>query len=256
MESRLPGLASYARVSEYRESQLARLPDVQIYLDNRLSAEDILELEIPHTIIATGSSWRRDGVGRRHAFAIEGVETVSVLTPDDILAGVKPQGRVLIYDDDLYYMAGVIADQCRQDELDVHLVTTDSKVSSWTEYTLEQEKIQSRLLSLGVTLTTSHELLRVSEGSAQIANVYYQAHQQEIPFDTIILITSRQPGDELYQALLAHQDRFKTLQAIGDCNAPGTIAAAVYDGHLAARNLESEVDYYEPLFRREMPELG
>ncbi|MEE8364142.1 MAG: NAD(P)-binding protein, partial [Gammaproteobacteria bacterium] len=36
-ESQLPGLASYVRVCEYRESQLARLPKVQIYLDNRLS---------------------------------------------------------------------------------------------------------------------------------------------------------------------------------------------------------------------------
>ncbi len=195
-------------------------------------------------------------MGRQHAFAIEGVESVSVLTPDDILAGVKPQGRVLIYDDDHYYLGGVIAEQCRHDGLGVHLVTPDPKVSSWTENTLEQEKIQSRLLSLGVSLTTSHELLLVSAGSAQIANVYLSDQQQEIPFDTIILVTSRQPHDELYQALLAHQGRFKTLLAIGDCNAPGTIAAAVYDGHLAARNLESEVDFYEPLFRREMPDLG
>ncbi|MFV2031626.1 MAG: FAD-dependent oxidoreductase [Gammaproteobacteria bacterium] len=256
LESQLPGLASYARVRDYRESQLSRLPNVQIYLDNRLSSEDIIELDIPHVIIATGSSWRRDGMGRQHAFAIEGVESVSVLTPDDILAGVKPQGRVLIYDDDHYYLGGVIAEQCRHDGLGVHLVTPDPKVSSWTENTLEQEKIQSRLLSLGVSLTTSHELLLVSAGSAQIANVYLSDQQQEIPFDTIILVTSRQPHDELYQALLAHQGRFKTLLAIGDCNAPGTIAAAVYDGHLAARNLESEVDFYEPLFRRELPELG
>ena len=256
LESQLPGLASYARVRDYRESQIARLPNVQLYLDNRLSAEDILELEIRHILIATGSDWRRDGIGRRHAFSIEGVESVSVLTPDDIFSGTKPQGRVLIYDDDHYYLGGVIAEQCRQDGLDVHLVTPDSKVSSWTENTLEQEKIQSRLLSLGVSLTTSHELLRVSVGSAQIANVYLSDFDQEIPFDTLILVTSRQPDDELYQALLPHQNRFKTLLAIGDCNAPGTIAAAVYDGHLAARNLESEVDFYEPLFRREMPDLG
>ncbi len=109
LESQLPGMASYARVRDYRESQLARQPKVQIYLDNRLSPEDILDLEIPHVLIATGSSWRRDGIGRRHAFAIEGAESVSVLTPDDILGGVKPQGRVLIYDDDHYYMGGVLA---------------------------------------------------------------------------------------------------------------------------------------------------
>ncbi|MCP4390477.1 MAG: hypothetical protein GY802_19435, partial [Gammaproteobacteria bacterium] len=59
----------------------------------------------------------------------------------------------------------------------------------------------------------------------------------------------------LYQALLEFEDRFKTLRAIGDCNAPGTVAAAVYDGHSAARYLESEQDIYAPLFTREIPAL-
>jgi dimethylamine/trimethylamine dehydrogenase len=69
------------------------------------------------------------------------------------------------------------------------------------------------------------------------------------------MVTSRQPNDALYQELSGQSGRFKTLLSIGDCLAPGTIAAAVYDGHLAARNLESEIDFYEPLFRREMPGL-
>ena len=69
------------------------------------------------------------------------------------------------------------------------------------------------------------------------------------------MVTSRYPEDELYQALVAFEDRVKTLRAIGDCNAPGTVAAAVYDGHAAARYLESEQDYYAPLFTREMPSL-
>jgi dimethylamine/trimethylamine dehydrogenase len=255
LESRLPGLASYARVRDYRESQIARHLDVQIYRDNALSAEDILELEIPHVIFATGSTWRRDGVGRAHAFAIDGIESVAVLTPDDILAGSSPTGRVLIYDDDHYYMGGAIAERCRQDNLQVCLVTPDSKISSWTEYTLEQEKIQARLLSLDVELVVSHELSKVVEGSATIANVFDNNRRVEIAFDTLIMVTSRQPNDALYQELSGQSDKFKTLLCIGDCLAPGTIAAAVYDGHLAARNLESDVDYYEPLFRREMPGL-
>jgi dimethylamine/trimethylamine dehydrogenase len=255
LESRLPGLASYARVRDYRESQIVRHPDVQIYRDNALSAEEILELEIPHVILATGSTWRRDGVGRAHAFAIDGIESVVVLTPDDILAGSSPTGRVLIYDDDHYYMGGAIAERCRQDNLQVCLVTPDSKISSWTEYTLEQEKIQARLLSLDVDLVVSHELSKVAEGSATIANVFDKNRRVEIDFDTLIMVTSRQSNDALYQELSGQSDRYKTLLCIGDCLAPGTIAAAVYDGHLAARNLESDVDYYEPLFRREMPGL-
>jgi dimethylamine/trimethylamine dehydrogenase len=255
LESQLPGLASYARVRDYRESQLIANTNVQIYKGNKLSAEDILELEIPHVIIATGSSWHSDGVGHQHGYKIEGIDSVKVLTADDILSGSKAQGRVLIYDDDHYYMGGAIAELCRQQGLDVCLLTPDSKVSSWTENTLEQEKIQSRLLSLGVEIIVSHEISSLSAGVAKLANIYDANQKREVEFDTLIPLTSRQSNDELYQALLKHEDRFKTLENIGDCKAPGTVAAAVYDGHLSARNLESTVDYYEPLFRREMPGL-
>ena len=186
---------------------------------------------------------------------MDGIESVAVLTPDDILSGTKPNGRVLIYDDDHYYMGGALAERCRQDNLPVCLVTPDSKVSSWTEYTLEQEKIQARLLSLDVELIVSHELLNVTQGTATIANVYDKNRQVEIAFDTLIMVTSRQSNDALYEELSAYSDKFKTLLRIGDCLAPGTVAAAVYDGHLAARNLESDIDFYAPLFRREMPEL-
>ena len=34
-----------------------------------------------------------------------------MLTPDDVLAGVRPAGeRVLLYDDDHYYLGGVLAE--------------------------------------------------------------------------------------------------------------------------------------------------
>ena len=255
LESQLPGLASYARVRDYRESQITRQPDIQIYRSNLLSAEDILELEIQHVILATGSHWRRDGVAHQHEFAIDGIDSVAVLTPDDILTGTEPVGRVLIFDDDHYYMGGVLAERCRQADLPVCLVTPDSIISSWTENTLEQEKIQARLLSLDVELIVSHGFSKVAPGLATIANVYDKTRQQEIAFDTLIMVTSRISNDAIYQELSKQPDRFKTLLAIGDCLAPSTIAAAVYDGHLAARNLESEIDFYEPLFRREMPGL-
>ena len=256
LESQLPGLASYARVRDYREFQIIRHPGIEIYRGNEQSAKDILELEIPHVILATGSKWRRDGIGRAHAFAVSGIDSIAVLTADDILAGSKPDGRVVIYDDDHYYMGGALAERCRQQGLPVSLVTPDSTISSWTCNTLEQEKIQARLLSLDVELIVSHQLSNVSEGIATVANVYDQNRQTGIPFDTLIMVTSREPNNAVYLELSEQADRFKTLLSIGDSLAPGTIAAAVYDGHLAARNLESEVDFYEPLFRREMPELG
>ena len=63
-ESRLPGLAEYARVRDWRLGQLQRMVNVDIYPDNQMEAEAIADLECQHVIIATGASWRSDGVGR------------------------------------------------------------------------------------------------------------------------------------------------------------------------------------------------
>jgi dimethylamine/trimethylamine dehydrogenase len=43
----------------------------------------------------------------------------------------------------------------------------------------------------------------------------------------------------------------KSLQAIGDCDTPSSIAAAVYDGHRAARELDAPPAEPDMPFRRE-----
>ena len=252
-ESELPGLSSYARVRDYREYQLSQKANVEIYLDNKLSADDIVALEMPHVLVATGSHWRRDGCGRYHSSAIEGIDTVTVLSPDDVLGGAGVRGRVLIYDDDHYYMGSTLAERLREQGHQVCLLTPESKVSKWAENTLEQEKTQSRLLDLDVDIIVSHALQQLSPGCARIVNIYSDRHHRELEFDTLVTVTSRAPDEDLLQALEARQQSFQTLRAIGDCHAPGTVAAAVYDGHSAARRLQSEEDEYAPLFRRELP---
>ena len=254
-ESQLPGLSSYARVRDYREAQIVKMNNINVYLGNRLTADEVVELEIPHVICATGSDWRRDGVGRQHAFAVDGLAEVKALTPDDIFAGAETGERVLIYDDDHYYLGSAIAELCVQQGRQVTLLTPDGRIASWTRYTLEQEKIEARLSTLDVEMITLHELKSVVEGKANICAVFNSAQQREVGFDSLVLITSRKPNSGLYQQLLEREARFKTLQGIGDCEAPSTVAAAVYAGHLAARNLQSNEDFYQPLFRREMPSL-
>ena len=254
-ECELPGMSSYARVRDYRENQIRQKPEIEVYLGNELTVQDVIDLEIPHVLVATGSYWRRDGTGRQHPFPVPGHDSVALLTPDDVLSGAEVGGRVLIYDDDHYYMGSTIAERCRAQGNEVSLVTPESKVSIWTENTLEQERIQAKLLALGAEIIVSHKLLEIADGKVTITNVYSDHHQQQLDFDSLIMVTSRSPQNDLYHALTQHEDRFKTLRAIGDCNAPGTIAAAVYDGHSAARYLQSDEDIYAPLFAREMPEI-
>lgn len=63
-ECRLPGLSAWARVRDYRQYQLSQMANVDIYFERRLSADEILAFGFQNIAIATGSTWRRDGVAR------------------------------------------------------------------------------------------------------------------------------------------------------------------------------------------------
>ena len=127
-EARLPGLAEWIRVRDYRVGQLDKMINVEIYRASRLTPGHVIELAAPRVIVATGSRWRRDGVGLTLKAPVPGFEGKNVFTPDDIMAdteslGPRPEGPVLVYDDDHYYLGGVLAEKLRRDGLEVTLVT-------------------------------------------------------------------------------------------------------------------------------------
>jgi dimethylamine/trimethylamine dehydrogenase len=245
LESALPGLAQWGRVRDWRLTQIDKLKNVEFYLESVVDEAQILEFAADRVVIATGAKWRRDGTGRWLEDPIPGSERPSVLTPDDIMAGVMPTGPVVIYDDDHYYMGGVIAEKLRKQGLDVTLVTPANEASTWTTHTEEQFRIQERILSLGIVLETGTTLAGVNDGSAVLENIYTE-QTREVEAANTIMVTSRRPSDALFYSLLDQLD----IQRIGDCLAPGTIATSVYSGHRYARELDSEV-MVPVSFRRE-----
>ena len=265
-ESGLPGMASYGRVRDYREGLLRQMANVSIYLDSALGADAVLDLGAPHVFVATGSRWRRDGTGRSHYHAIPGLSAARALTPDDVMAGERADGRVVVFDDDHYLMGGLVAEHLVDAGHPVTLVTPAALVSAWTENTLEQERIQTRLMQKDVEIIANHNILEIADGAVRNACVF-TGKTATIPCQTIVPVTARDPVDGLYRDLAARRDagaapQIKTLEAIGDCLAPGTVASAVYLGHLAARCLEGEAwdkalyRRERPSFREEMPAFG
>jgi len=257
-ESRLPGLGAWSRVRDYRAYQISQMANVEVFLTSSMDAIQILEYGIPHVAIATGASWRRDGYGRHHQFPISGLETARLLTPDDIMDGSKATSSALVYDDDHYYMGSLMAEKLVADGCEVTLVTPHATVASWTELTLEQHRIQARLLELGVNIITSHELLAVDADRFTLGCIY-SGKPPELQAPAVVMVVSRLPRDQLYYQLADDEQKLRdagiqTLKPIGDCHGPATIAAAVYEGHRFARELgeeESDIPY-----RREITELA
>lgn len=259
-ESSLPGLASYARVKDCRIGLLRTMANVEIYLESGLDGAAVLEFGFQHIFLATGATWRRDGTGRACYRPIPGLENLPVFTADDIMDGRRPAGqRVTVFDDNHYYLGGVIAESLADAGLEVTLVTPALTVSAWSEYTLEQDKIIARLLQKNVTLVERHSIAAADASGLELSCVH-SGRAQRNATDALVLVTAQDANDDLFQTLKAQPDSMaeagiKTLQPIGDCLAPGTIANAVYQGHLAARNFEGE-DWNAALYRRELPQIA
>ena len=258
-ECKLPGLATWSRVRDYREQQLIRLSNVEVYCESTLTADHLREFSIPRLVLATGASWRRDGIGHQHKTTIIGSSGANVLTPDDLFAGAIPVGPVVVYDDDHYYLGGVIAEQLQGFGLDVTLVTPATDVSNWTHATLEHTWIEQRLHKIGICIIEKHALTQISLEGVEIEHVVSR-QVRAMPCASIVLVTSRFSNDALYHELVADDGALTSagiisVTRIGDCLAPSTIAAAVYAGHRYAREIDNPPSDRVP-FLRELPELG
>ena len=250
-ESRLPGLASYARVIDYRQHYLLTRPQVEIYRESRLTGNDILEFGFKHVILATGSQWRCDGIGRHQRTAIEGLDAMMVLSPDDIMDGSNAQGKVVVYDLDYYYMGSTIAEKLRAQGHEVAYVTDSAMAASWTTLTLEQGRVQASMIENGISLHLNRRILSATAGQVTTA-CSYSDRQEMLAADTLVLVTERLPRDELFRNLQTEtaalaKAGITNLACIGDAYAPATIAAAVYAGHKTARlfpNLDCDPQMY------------
>lgn len=244
LESELPGLSEWRRVIDWRITQIAKLPDLKFYPSSPTTAEDILESGFKHIFIATGSAWRRDGIGRACHSPIPGHDLPTVYTPDDLLSGRVPSGHVLIYDDDHYYMGGVLAELLINRGCRVTLATPARLPSAFTQYTLEQERIEKRLHGLGVQVILHHRLASIQLDACNLNHMLTGTHLQ-LPCQAVVLVTDRISQDTIYHQLKPHLEcgDLLSLRCIGDAEAPHLIAQAVYSGHLAVREFdETESD--------------
>ncbi|MCP4455916.1 MAG: NADH:flavin oxidoreductase, partial [Planctomycetes bacterium] len=240
--------SEWGRVIEHRIQQIQTMPNVDVFLDNHLTAEDALGIGAEHIVVATGSKWRADGFGRYHSRpCLKFGPAEKVFTPNDILEGRMPQGKALVFDDDHYYMGPVVAEALVAQGVEVCLVTSENMVSAWGVMTDEQYQTQQHLIELGVEIITAHGLDEFDGSNASLSCVYSE-RSHEVAADAVVLVTARNPIDDLYKEITGMLESeppepVPTLHKIGDCDAPAIIAAAVYAGHRYARELGTDTEH-------------
>lgn len=245
-ESALPGLHEWRRVMDWRLTQIKKMKKTAVYPSSPMTAEEILETGVQNIILATGATWRRDGMGRTLRKPIRGYNLQNVFSPDDLMDREKVfsnlvTGNWVIYDDDHYYMGGVLAELLAEQGYHVSLVTPAPLISYWSQFTLEQERIQQKLMSLGVQLYPQQILGKIENDCVTLINTI-SGEGMELPRTGVVLVSDRISNDALYYKLKPSLDegRIRSLRLIGDAEAPNIIAQAVFSGHLAAREFDEE----------------
>ncbi|MDQ0507133.1 oxidoreductase [Xanthobacter agilis] len=261
-ERRLPGLSAWGRVVDYRVGQIDPMANVEVYRESRLTADDVLGFGFAHVAVATGATWRADGIGRRLLRPLPLAEGVEVLTPDDLMAGRRPAaGPVIVFDDDHYYMGGVLAELLAREGREVALVTPNGEASTWMKLTMEQHFVQARLLEVGVSIVPHRLPTRVERGEIELACVY-SGRTERRACASIVLVTARLPRKGLAEDLEARRAEWAdagllSVTRVGDALAPGTIAAAVWAGRRFAEELDAPPRGLDDLpFRREVAGLA
>ncbi|MFZ2507812.1 MAG: FAD-dependent oxidoreductase [Steroidobacteraceae bacterium] len=243
IESKLPGLSTWARVRDYRTNLLRKMRNVEIYRGSALTARDVIDFGCDHAIVATGARWTRE-ILSAESYPIDGFDGESIYTPDQILAGTNPEAPVVIYDFDHYYMGGCLAELLRARNQLVTLVTPASAVSAWTFMNNELADIRRRMIDLGVTVILENRITGFQPGSVELRSIYRESDVRTIECGSLIIVGTRTRNDGLFQELQADSTRLAdagitSLRCIGDCRAPGTIAHAVYSGHECARSIDA-----------------
>jgi dimethylamine/trimethylamine dehydrogenase len=244
--TRLPGLGTWSRVTQYREGQIAKLKNVTFVPKTRLDDEGVLDYGAEIVVIATGSRWAADGMNGPSHTPIAGAhaDAVHILTPEQLVVDDKPAGeRVLVYDTDGYYMGVTLAERLAADGHHVTYVTHFDTIGPYLRFTLEEQRQYQRLVELGVEILPQHLLVAARPGEAQLLQLW-SGQESTRAVDSTVLVTQRNSESGLYDALKTEPARLEEagiagVYAIGDAWAPGMIAQSVFSGHRLAREIDS-----------------
>ncbi len=230
-EARLPGLNSFTRVRDYRMQQLSSNVNVDIYLESEMNAEEVAEFDSDTKIIATGATWRKDLVGSTNLAASD--TKTQIFSPDDIMALALqdiPACNIAVYDDDHFYIASSIAELLANVGHTVTYITPMPTIATWTDHTLDQQRIIDRMASLNISMHPNTVHKPDGKFYCTLSGKCIRIDHSEMVF-----VGARIPVDDLYSALLKSNTRH--LYRAGDCVSPGIIQAAVLSGHSVAKEI-------------------
>ena len=206
-ERGLPGLSAWGRVADYRTGQLAPMANVQIYPrqppDRRGCAGDGGATMSPLPPGPSGGAMRWRGC-ILHPIPTD--PAMPIFTPDDLMAGAGPTGgRVVLYDDDHFYMGSVLAELLVSARLRGRFRHPGRQGGGMDRKHAGTGASSRRLLEIGRDAALSKAPEAVGADGV-VLGCTWTGRETALACDAVVMVTSRVPNDALYHGVMARRD--------------------------------------------------
>jgi len=231
---KLPGREEVGGLIRWQKIQLPKV-GVKVVSGTEATTQLILGQNPDAVVVATGSTWMRNGYTGMSHMELAGWQQDNVFTVDDIMTGKAELGKnVVVWDarGDIIPVgiAEILADRgCKVTLMSPHPVLGGFdliKDMTWFHF-------MPRLLNKGVEVQVQRFLAMIAGATATIVNIHTM-EMTEIPADSLVTITGKIPNDQLYLEL---EGKIKELYKIGDARNPHSMGEANRDGHFVGRLL-------------------
>jgi 2,4-dienoyl-CoA reductase-like NADH-dependent reductase (Old Yellow Enzyme family) len=223
LEAAVPHRHELRGIADYYRRQLERL-GVDVRLGAVATAEVVLGERPDAVVVATGS---------RPALPEAALDGLPVLTADDVLAGRRPAGRVLVFDDEGRYRGPGAALLLARSGAAVEIVTPDLHVGLRLDPS-NLVPFYRHLFEAGLVLTPNHELAGAAGGAVRLRNAFTGREVAREPVDALVVaLLRRVPQDALYRELRPACE----VHLVGDASAARPTDKVILEAAVLGRRL-------------------
>jgi 2,4-dienoyl-CoA reductase-like NADH-dependent reductase (Old Yellow Enzyme family)/thioredoxin reductase len=232
LAEKLPGREEVGGLVRWQKIQMPKV-GVKVVTGTEATAQMVLDQNPDAVVVATGSTWRRDGYTGMSHMETTGWQQDNVFTADEVVSGKAEIGKnVVVWDGRGDITASGVAEILADRGCKVTLVAPTPNIGgidlikdmTWFHF-------MPRLLNKGVEISDQTFIVMIVEKTVTLLNIHTMG-MWEVPADSVILITGKMPNDQLYLDL---EGKVKELYKIGDARSPHSMGEANRDGHFVGR---------------------
>lgn len=201
-QSLLPGRKEYGQIARWLERQATgNGAEIRTGSEVREDGLDQLLADFDHVVVATGSSYRRDGWQGQTAAPVPGWETGRCVSWDEVVKGKgSPTGSVVVIDDLQDAPGPLTAVKLAQEGASVKLVTRWPMIGMETIPEVYYLWVRQQLYEAGVEVVPDLFPTSIAGREVTFINVYAPDRVTTMEADWVVMATGRQSENGLYHA--------------------------------------------------------